>query len=296
LENKSQVTPLSLFLLIALALIWGTSFILMKKGLIVFSPGEVAGLRMTVAGIILLPLALMRLNRLKQSHVFKLFLSGMLGVFIPAFLFATAQRYIDSSIAGILNTLSPIWTMIMGVLFFKVSFRRAAVAGILIGLAGTVMLMQARSAGGFSGINLYGLLIVLACAFYGFNLNYIKFSITDISSLTITSISVALVAPIGAVYLFGFTDFVLKMKHDPGAMEAMGYIVLLALMSTAVAVSLFNKLVKLTTPLFASSVTYIMPIVSVMWGVMDGEHLYVNHFIGMAAILGGVYLANRKWG
>src|SRR6185436_11079079 len=112
-ENKSQVTPLSLFLLISLALIWGTSFILMKKGLLVFSPGEVAGLRMTVAGIVLLPFALMRLNRLRQSHVFKLFLSGMLGVFIPAFLFTTAQRHIDSSIAGILNTLSPIWTMIM---------------------------------------------------------------------------------------------------------------------------------------------------------------------------------------
>jgi drug/metabolite transporter (DMT)-like permease len=295
LENKSQVTPLSLFLLIALALIWGTSFILMKKGLIVFSPGEVAGLRMTVAGIVLLPFALMRLNRLRQSHVFKLFLSGMLGVFIPAFLFATAQRHIDSSIAGILNTLSPIWTMIMGALFFNVSFRKAAVAGILIGSAGTVMLMQARGSGGFAGINLYGLLIVLACAFYGFNLNYIKFNITDISSLTITSISVALVAPLGALYLFGFTDFIGKVKSDPGAMEATGYIVLLALMSTAVAVSLFNKLVKMTTPLFASSVTYIMPIVSVMWGVMDGEHLFVNHFIGMAAILAGVYLANRKW-
>jgi drug/metabolite transporter (DMT)-like permease len=185
--------------------------------------------------------------------------------------------------------------MIMGALFFKVSFRRAAVAGILIGLAGTVLLMQSRGSGGFAGINLYGLLIVLACALYGYNLNYIKFNITDISSLTITSISVALVAPLGAVYLFGFTDFIGKMKHDPAAMEATGYIVLLALMSTAVAVSLFNKLVKMTTPLFASSVTYIMPIVSVMWGVLDGEHLYVNHFIGMAAILGGVYLANRKW-
>ncbi len=141
----------------------------------------------------------------------------------------------------------------------------------------------------------YGLLIVLACAFYGLNLNYIKFSIADLRSLTITSISVVLIAPFAAIYLFGFTGFTDKLATAPGAWTAFGFIALLALMSTAVAVSIFNKLVKMTTPLFASSVTYIMPIVSVMWGVLDGEKLFLSHFIGMGAILGGVYLANRKW-
>lgn len=294
MENKKS--PLSIVLLLILALIWGTSFILMKKGLLVFAPGEVAALRAMIAGTILLPLAVMRRTEIKSIHTSRLFLSGLMGVFIPAFLFSSAQKHIDSSVAGILNTLSPLWTMIMGAAFFKIRFPRAAVIGILISLMGTVVLMVSRTGGHFAGFNLFGLLIVVACAFYGLNLNYIKFNIADLGSLTITSISVVLIAPLGAVYLFVFTDFTEKLMNVPGAWNAFGFIALLALMSTAVAVSLFNKLVKMTTPLFASSVTYIMPLVSVGWGVIDGEQLSIYHFIGMGAILGGVFLANRKWG
>jgi drug/metabolite transporter (DMT)-like permease len=292
-ENKNS--PLSIFLLLILALIWGTSFILMKKGLVVFAPGEVASIRVTVAGLILLPLAIMKWKEIRSTHTSKLLLSGLMGVFIPAFLFTAAQKHIDSSVAGILNTLSPLWTMIMGAVVYKLTFSRASVIGILIGLSGTVLLMVSRTGGEVTGFNLYGLLIVLACGFYGLNLNYIKFKITDLGSLTITSISVALVAPLAALYLFGFTDFTEKLSTVPGAWTAFGYVALLALMSTAIAVSIFNKLVKMTTPLFASTVTYIMPIVSVGWGVLDGEQLFISHFIGMGAILGGVYLANRKW-
>jgi drug/metabolite transporter (DMT)-like permease len=292
LETKNS--PVAIFLMLILALIWGTSFILMKKGLVVFSPGEVAGLRVTVAGIVLLPLAIMRWKDLKPGHIPKLFISGMMGVFIPAFLFTTAQRQISSSVSGILNTLSPLWTMVMGAIFFHVVFKRGAVVGILIGLAGSILLMVSRSGGQFTGFNLYGLLIVLACAFYGLNLNFIKFKIADLGSLTITSISVLLIAPLGAIYLFGFTDFMEKLTTVPGAWKAFGFVALLGFMSTAVAVSIFNKMVKMTTPLFASSVTYLMPIVSVMWGVLDGEELVLMHFIGMAAIFCGVYLTTRK--
>lgn len=286
---------MSIALLLVLALIWGTSFILMKKGLVAFSSGEVAAIRVTVAGIFLFPFALMTWKEITFRHASRLFTSGMLGVFIPAFLFTAAQQHIDSSVAGILNTLSPIWTMIMGAIIYRQVFKRAAVIGILVGLAGTIVLMVSRSQGHSMGFNLYGLLIVVACGFYGLNLNYIKFNITDLRSMTITSISVVLVAPLAAIYLFGFTDFTSKMQTDPNAWKAFGFVSLLALMSTAVAVSIFNKLVKITTPLFASTVTYIMPIVSVLWGVLDGEQLYASHFIGMAAILGGVYLANKKW-
>jgi drug/metabolite transporter (DMT)-like permease len=293
LENKNS--PLSIALLLILALIWGTSFILMKRGLVVFAPGEVAALRVMIAGLILLPMALIKAKEVRVSNLRNLFLSGLMGVFIPAFLFTAAQQHIDSSVAGILNTLSPLWTMIMGALFFRMTFTRAAVLGIVIGLVGTVILMISRSHGNFGAVNWYALLIVLACAFYGFNLNFIKFNITTLGSLTITSVSVALVGPLGVIYLFVFTDFMTTLTHTPGAWSALGYIALLALMSTAVAVTIFNKLVKMTTPLFASSVTYIMPLVSVMWGVLDQEQLYTGHFVGMAAILAGVYIANRKW-
>jgi len=292
MENKNS--PLAIFLLLVLAMIWGTSFILMKRGLVVFEPGEVASLRVTVAGIILLPLAFFKIKEINKSHPPKLFLSGMLGVFIPAFLFTTAQRHIDSSVAGILNTLSPLWTMIVGALFFNMVFKRSAVLGVLIGLVGTVLLMVSHSGGQITGFNLYGLLIVVACMCYGLNLNFIKYSIPDVRSLTLTSVSISLVAPLAAIYLFGFTDFLGKLDTVPGAWKAFGFIALLALMSTVVAGFIFNKLVKITTPLFASTVTYILPIVSVMWGVLDGEQLYASHFVGMAAIVGGVYLANKK--
>ncbi|MDZ4716579.1 MAG: DMT family transporter [Cytophagales bacterium] len=291
MENKQ--TSLPVLILIALSLIWGTSFILMKKGLVALAPGEVAALRVTVAGLILLPVAMTRINKIKPLHVSKLFISGLVGVFIPAFLFTTAQVHIDSSVAGILNTLSPLGTMLMGAAFFNQVFRRQAVVGILVGMVGTILLMVSRS-GDVAGVNWYGALIIIACVLYGFNLNFIKFNIADIGSITITSISIVLIAPLGAVYLFGFTEFVHKLDTVPGAWKAASYVALLALMSTALAVALFNKLVKLTTPLFASTVTYIIPIVSVAWGVLDGERLSILHFIGMAGILGGVYLANRK--
>lgn len=280
--------------MLTLSLIWGTSFILMKKGLVALSPGEVAGLRITVAGVLLLPMALVKIRDVKRELLGKLFMSGLLGVFIPAFLFTTAQQHIDSSVAGILNTLSPLWTMIMGAIFYQQIFRRPAIVGIFVGLLGTVLLMVSRSGTSFTGFNAYGLLIVAACAFYGFNLNFIKFKITGLGSMAITSVSIALIGPLGAIYLFGFTDFIQTLETVPGAWTAAGYVALLALMSTAIAVLIFNKLVRITTPLFASTVTYIMPLVSVMWGVLDGEKLYVTHFIGMGAILGGVYLANRR--
>lgn len=283
----------AVFLLIALTLIWGTSFILIKKGLIVFSPGEVASLRVTSAALFLLPVALTKLKGLQVKDYLKLFTSGMVGIFVPAFLFATAQTQISSSVAGIINCLTPIWTVIVGALFFSQRFRGYAIMGIVIGFAGTTILIISKG-GDFGTVNWYALLIVAACAMYGTNLNFIKFKIPDIRSLTITSVSVILIGPLAMIYLFGFTEFLPKMKAEPGAWTALGYLVLLGCMSTAVATVLFNKLVKISTPLFTSSVTYLMPIVAVMWGVLDGERLYAGHYIGMITIIVGVYLANRR--
>ncbi len=291
---SSQKNFTAIFLLIILSLIWGTSFILIKQGLKVFSPDVVGALRVTAASLFLLPLALPRLRQLKQGDHFKLLMSGLMGIFFPAFLFAWAQTQLNSSLAGILNTLSPLWTMILGALFFTQRFRGMAILGIIISFTGTILLALSRSGNAITGFNLYALLIVAACALYGANLNWVKFKIHDLGSLTITSVSLLFIGPLAAVYLFGFTDFTTVLTTEPGAWKAFGFIALLALMSTAIANLLFIKLLGISTPLFASSVTYIMPIVAVMWGVIDGEKLLVGHFIGMVAILGGVYLANKK--
>lgn len=290
-ENRNF---LAIFLLLILSLIWGTSFILIKQGLKALSPAEVGALRVTAASLFLLPVALMRLKELKKGDHGKLLVSGLLGIFFPAFLFAAAQTNLNSSVAGILNTLSPVWTMILGALLFHQRFRGYAIVGIIISFGGSVLLTLARSGGSITGINSYALLIVLACAMYGANLNWLKFVVHDLSSMTIVSVSLLFIGPLAAIYLFAFTDFTHTLVSVPGAWTAFGYIVLLAFMSTALANLLFYKLLRISSPLFASSVTYVMPIVAVMWGVLDGEQLQAGHFVGMAAILGGVYLANKK--
>lgn len=290
-QNKNFT---AIFLLIVLSLIWGTSFILIKQGLKYFPADVVGALRVTAASIFLLPLALPRLKELKNGDSFKLFVSGLMGIFFPAFLFAWAQTQLNSSVAGILNTLSPVWTMIFGVLLFNQRFKGYALLGVVISFGGTVLLALSRSGGSITGFNLYALLIVAACAFYGANLNWIKFRIQGLGSLTITSVSLLFIGPLAAAYLFVFTDFVPILVQTPEAWKGLGFVLLLALMSTAIANLLFVKLIGISTPLFASSVTYIMPIVAVMWGFIDGEVLTLWHLVGMALIISGVYLANKK--
>lgn len=291
MEDTARYRPY--VLLGILSLIWGTSFILIKQGLKVFSADEVGALRVTSAFVFMLPIALFKVGELQRNDYWKLFVSGILGIFIPAFLFAAAQTRMDSSVAGILNTLTPLFTMILGGLIFKQRFGLYPIIGILCGFGGAVLLILSRGTGTI-GFNSYALLIVVACLSYGSNLNFIKFKIPHIRSLAITSVALMLIGPLAVVYLFGFTGFLEKLTVDDQAWKALGFIALLGLMSTAVATILFNELVKIGTPMFASSVTYLIPIVGVMWGVWDGEKLGLGHFLGMFAIIIGVYLANRK--
>jgi drug/metabolite transporter (DMT)-like permease len=291
-ENNSRIRALTL--LILLALIWGTSFILMKRGLVVFSPGEVGSLRVVAAALFLLPVAIVHLKHLDKNHYPKLLASGLMGIFFPAFLFATAQTKLESSVSGILNSLTPICTLLIGVFIFRQPFRSQSILGIIIGLFGTIILVFANADGSIGTVNSYALLVIIACVFYAANLNFIKYRITDLKALTITSVSIMLISPLALAYLVTFTDFSAKIVNEPGAWQALGFVVLLGLMSTSVATMLFNHLVKISTPLFTSSVTYLIPIVAVLWGLLDDEKLQASHFIGMIAVVGGVYLANRK--
>ncbi len=289
-ENRST----AFFLLIVLSVIWGTSFILIKKGLAVFNPVELAAIRISVAGLVLLPLAWVKRKEVQLPEYKNFLFVGLIGIFVPAFLFGVAQTRLDSSLAGALNSLSPVWTLIVGAFFFKQRFRGYVILGIIISFAGAMLLSLSRGSGFNVELNPNAYLIVLACAMYGANVNFIKFNIPHHSSVTITSMAVAVVFPLGLVILFGFTDFITKLQTVPGAWMALGYLTILAVMSTAVANLLFNKLIKIQSPVFAASVTYIMPLVSVTWGVLDGEVLQAIHVAAMALILGGVYLANRK--
>lgn len=294
MSDSTNSNPRALTLLIFLALIWGTSFILMKRGLEVFSAGEVGSIRVAAASMFLLPIALMKLKELRVRHYYQLFLSGMMGIFFPAFLFALAQTELESSVTGIMNSLTPILTLLVGVFIFSQEFRRQSIIGIVLGLIGTIILVLANSGGHIGGINGFALFVILACVLYSVNLNYIKYRIADVNALTITSVSLMLIGPLAVVFLFGFTEFTVKLRTQDGAWTALGFILLLGFMSTSLATIIFNTLVKISSPIFTSSVTYLIPIVAVLWGIFDGEQLYLGHFAGMAAIIGGVYLANRK--
>lgn len=288
-------TNLMAWLLLALlSLIWGSSFILIKRGLDVFDAGEVGALRIVAASLFLLPFAIQGLKKVDRKHWKFLMAVGFFGSLLPSFLFAKAQTQIPSSVAGILNALTPLFTMIIGAIFFTQKFSLQTIFGLIIGFIGTIILIMAGSDGNIDALNYYTLYVVLATVFYGANLNVIKFKIQELNARTITSISLALVGPMAMIYLFTATDFTYKLSNVEGAFFSFGSVVFLGVVGTAIALILFNQLVKITTPIFTSSVTYLIPIVAVIWGLWDGEQLFPGHYFGMIAIIAGVYLANRK--
>ncbi|MBL6449830.1 DMT family transporter [Fulvivirga sp. 29W222] len=281
-------------LLLILALIWGSSFILIKRGLDIFSAGEVGAIRIVSASLFLLPFGISRLKTVQKKHWIFLFSVGMFGSFLPAFLFAKAQTHIPSSVAGIINALTPLFTMILGALFFTQKITAKTAIGLITGFLGTAALILAGSGGNVSEFNLYGLYVVLATIFYGANLNIIKFKMPDLTAMAITSVSLLIVGPVAITYLFVFTNFANTVQTVDGALFSLGAVVVLGVMGTALALILFNQLVKITSPIFASSVTYLIPIIAVLWGLLDGERLYIGHYLGLVLIILGVYLANRN--
>ena len=284
-------------LLTVLALIWGSSFILIKRGLEVFSPGEVGAYRIVAAATFLLPLSLPRIKFLTSEQAQNLILIGLLGSFIPAFLFPTAQTRLSSSLTGVLNALTPLFVVIIGALFFRSKITRRNALGLVIAFIGVLILITLKEGSGldsFTGINGYAFFVILACICYGFNLHLIKSRFDSLKSIEITAISLLMVLPLALVYLMAGTDFSYKLVTHDGALRALGYVTLLGVMGTAIALILFNIMVKTASPIFASSVTYLIPVVAIFWGVLDGEVLLFGHYLGIAAVILGVWVGNRK--
>jgi len=295
MSKQSEAKPVVVWgLLIFLALIWGSSFILIKKGLVVFSAGQVGALRIFTAAIVLIPMALPRLKTLSRRQWKWLFISGMIGSFAPAFLFAIAQTRLASGITGVLNALTPIFALLVGVFFFAGHLQKKDVVGILLGFSGTIILIIAGSGGALGNFNLYAFFVIAATLCYGFNLNIIKHRFSVLTPRLITSISLFLIAPIAAIYLFGFTDFINIMQVEEAAYISLLYISILGVIGTAFALIIFNKLVQMTSPVFTSFVTYLIPIIAIIWGLIDGEVLIWWHYVGIIFIITGVAFSNSK--
>lgn len=281
-------------ILIGLALIWGSSFILIKKGLMFFSSTEVGALRISITFLVLLPLAFSRMKYLSAYEWKYLAIAGIIGSGFPAFLFAQAQTGIDSSLAGILNSMTPLFTLVVGLSFFSLKVRWFNVAGVLIGLAGAIGLISISGGRSFQFNIQYAILVIIATICYATNVNIIKFKLKNTDAVTITVFSFFTIGLPVLLYLLLFTDFIRQVSTEAGALEGLGYIAILAVFGTGLALVAFNKLVKLASPLFAASVTYLIPVVAVFWGLLDGEKLTTGFIIWMAMILTGIFLVNKK--
>ncbi|MDF1673385.1 MAG: DMT family transporter [Vicingaceae bacterium] len=288
LDNK-VLQWLTLFLL---AFIWGSSFILMKKGLEVYSHTLVAALRISIAFLFLLPFAFKQINKIEKKYWKYLIATGILGNGIPAFLFTLAQTEISSSLSGMLNSLVPIFALLVGAILFKQRVKKFQLIGVSIGLIGAVGLIATNGLNLENSNSSYSFLILLATICYALSVNIIKVYLKEIKAIAITSLAFLSIGPLAILYILN-TDFVEITKTSAQATNALIYIGLLAIFGTAISVILFNLLIKKTTALFASSVTYLIPVFAIMWGVLAGEILTVFHLASISIILLGIYFINK---
>ncbi|MDO6743380.1 DMT family transporter [Tenacibaculum soleae] len=278
--------------LIVLSLVWGSSFILMKKALISISPIQVAALRTFFAAIFVILVGFKSLRKIKKRHWKYVFLSALVGTFFPAFLFAYAIKGIDSSIASILNSLTPFNTFIIGALVFGFAFNKKQFIGIFIGLIGTLILILKGADLNPNQNYWYALLPIISSVGYAFNVNIIKKYLHELDGLTITTGHFLLVI-IPVIMILGYTGFFTEFELNIETKSALLYIIILSVLGTAMAKVIFNDLVHISSPIFASSVTYLIPIVAVIWGIIDGEKLGVIQLLAGGVILFGVWITNK---
>jgi drug/metabolite transporter (DMT)-like permease len=267
---------------------------LIKKGLLYFGAGQVGAMRIGITFLFLAPFALARYDRLSRKDWKYLLLVGLIGSGAPAFLFAAAQRGIDSSLAGILNSLTPLFTMLIGISFFSLKVRWFNVAGVIIALGGAAGLISVSGGHSFEFNIRYAIFVIIATICYATNVNLVKAHLTHLHPVTITVFSFAVIGLPVLVYLLFFTPIYPELANDPRNWEGVGYIAILAIVGTGLALIAFNKLIKMASPVFAASVTYMIPVVALLWGIIDGEEFQWHYAIWIILIILGVFLVNRK--
>lgn len=287
-----RIQGFSWMLFIALSFIWGSSFILMKEGLKALTALEVAAIRMLSAGIILLPFAVQQFNQLPRRQLARIILSGVLGSFLPAVLFCVAETRIDSALAGMLNALTPLFVIVIGVLLFGLRTPWVKIAGVLIGFTGMLLLVATRPVISGSNDVAFAMLVVLATCCYGLNVNLVNRYLKHLPSLQLAAVSFSALIP-AALFVLSAEGFWAK-TNLPGIAWPVSAAVLLGVAGTAAATILFYQLLKRAGPLFSSMVTYGIPFIALGWGLLAGETITLLQVAGLLIILLGVYLANRN--
>lgn len=292
--NAMQNSNIRWIYLIILSIIWGSSFILIKKALVGLTPVQVGALRIVIAGLFLFILGFNSLRKLTKQQWKWVAVAGFLGTFFPAFFFAYAQTEIDSAITSILNATTPIMTLIFGAVFFSIGFTKRQLTGVIIGLLGCFLLIWQGSTINPGQNYRYVIFIFMATVGYAMNVNFIKTRLQELSPMGISAGSFFVITIPAFLILMSSGFFSAEVLQNPATLTAAGYIALLAVFGSALALLIFNKLIQISTPVFSTSVTYTIPIVALLWGVMDGENFSIMQALAGGVILFGVILANSK--
>ena len=291
MKNKNLVAWL---LLILLAIIWGSSPILIKKALIKLDPFEIGALRLTLASIVLFPFLAKNLKEIRSKDYFVLFVSGIVGNVLPYFLYPIAQTKIDSATSGVLTSLTPFFALIVGVIFYKLKATKNNIIGLIIGFLGTsLLILFSGGADGFK-IDLFGLFVVAATLLYGINLNLVKYHLSHLKPITITSFSIVSILPVTLYILVFYTPFLSHVSEFNSYTKEYSCVFILGVLGTSIATIVFYNLIKIKDTVFASMVTYLMPVVAIILGMIDGEIINGIQLFGMALIMVGVFINSKK--
>ena len=287
----NNISPKWLFLGV-LSLVWGSSFILIKKGLVALTSIQVGSLRIVFAALFLLLIGFGSLKKIPKNKWKYLAITAFVGTFLPAFLFAFAQKHISSAVGAVLNSLTPMITFLLGIFVFSMGFKKSQIWGVCIGLVGSSILILSGAVAHPEQNYWYATLIILATTCYGLNVNLIKKHLSDINPVAIT-VGNFTVLLFPAVLILIFSGFFQNIDQVP-VQHATFFIAILGVVGTGIANILFFKLIQISSPVFATSVTYLIPVVAFCWGFLDGESLSWPQVFGAFVILIGVYLSSKK--
>lgn len=290
--DEKPIELRSYFILFVLSLVWGSSFILIKKALIAFEPDDLACMRIAISALAFTPILILKRKKIPWKD-WKLFLAvGLTGSGIPAFMYFIAQTNINSTVSGLLNSLTPIWTLIIGIIVFKNRMDMSKIAGVIIGFVGASLLILVGESEGSNANLWYGLFVVLGTLCYGMSGNLVKHYFQNVDSLIISATSFFLIGVPALIYLL-FNGSLTSITWTSDHTYSFGAVLILSLFGTVLATIAFYKLIQETTAVFGSSVAYLMPLVAMGWGFLDGEPIGLVIVLSMLLILGGVYLIRK---
>lgn len=277
---------------LTMSFIWGASFILIKKGLLAYTPQQSGALRMVFASTFFAPIALKRLKFLNKNTLLVLLIVGLIGNFVPAFLFAYGETQVISTVASMLNSTTPIFTLIIAILFFSVKVNILNIIGLLVGFIGALGLIIKDGSLSFSGINIGAVAIIIATIFYGINSNFVKKHNSGLDGLTISSLSFLLIGPLA--YISFFSSNLSVAYQSQYFWTSTLSIAILAFFGSFLANIMFNIFILKTNAILAASVTYVIPVFSLFWGLIDGEKITFIHIISTLIIFLGIIMVNKK--